>query len=469
MRFRNLIRLMAAFAAAAFGAAAHAQSATFVSYISSGLSAPIGMVHAGDGSNRLFIWQQGGALRVVRNNVLLTPPLITLNGTTTCQYPGTAIVPAPTVGFTGGGERGLLGAAFHPSFASNGLLFLSFTDVNGDTMIARYQMASPAADVMTQADRDTCLVILRVDQDFTNHNGGNIVFGPDSYLYFGLGDGGSGGDPCNRAQTLSPSNLSGAPSGGSFDDCPADNNFLATPQAGVGDPDSRALLGKMLRLDIDGTTATPGTALCGEPRLGQPVAYAIPPGQPSAGAGNIAAACDEVWSYGLRNPWRFSFDRTSGNMFIGDVGQGSIEEVDFEPAGVGGSNYGWRCFEGNSDVACNPNPVGDIKPIIEYDHSAGRCSITGGFRYRGPVIPAQGRYFYGDYCTGEIWSSIPLGGGAWEQPGAPFQDMNNIASFGQDEVGNLYVTNGNQIWRLSGPVLPEGYIHGDGFEDPQPP
>ncbi len=465
MPFRSLIRAVAALAAAVSPVAVFAQPAIFESYIGSGLSSPIGITHAGDGSNRLFVWQQGGALRVVRNNALLTPPLITLNGSTTCQYPGTAIVPAPTVGFSNGGERGLLGVAFHPSFGSNGIVFLSFTDASGDTMVARFQMANPAADVMTQADRDTCLVILRVDQDYSNHNGGNIVFGPDQYLYFGLGDGGDGGDPCKRAQTLSPANL--VLTGGPQNGCVPDTDFATNG----GDPNSLALLGKMLRLDIDGTTATPGTALCGEPRVGQPTAYAIPGGQPSAAGGPIAAACDEVWSYGLRNPWRWSFDRQTGSMYIGDVGQGSIEEVDLEPAGVGGSNYGWDCFEGNADVDCAQNPVGDIKPIIEYGHSAGRCSITGGFRYRGPVIPAQGQYFYGDYCTGEIWTSVPLPGGGWEQPGAPFQDIANfvLAGFGEDETGNLYVTNGSQLWRLNGPVLPPGYLFGDGFEEPPPP
>ena len=434
---------------------------SFQSYVT-GLSGPIGAMHAGDGSGRLFVIQQGGAVRVLRNGTLLATPLLTLSNSgpdlVTCTYPGAG---APvTVGFTGGGERGLLGLAFQPNFETNGRVFVSITDQNGDSMLLRYAMASPAADVMSPADKATCTVVLRVDQDFGNHNGGNIAFGPDGNLYFGLGDGGSGGDPCNRAQTLAPANLSGSPSGGVGDDCAADNTFLNTPASANGDPDSRALQGKMLRLNVDAVTASPGTALCGEPRVGQEAAYAIPIGQPGAAGGSIASACDEVWAYGLRNPWRWSFDRQTGDMLIGDVGQGAVEEVDFEAAGAGGANYGWRCIEGNSNTGTCPPPAGAIAPIVTYTHSAGRCSITGGYRYRGPLYGIQGHYYYADYCTGEVWKSIN-NGGSWTQPGAPLQDLGNIPSFGEGEDGTLYLLNGSQLWRLNGPDL-----FYDSLEDP---
>ena len=218
----------------------------------------------------------------------------------------------------------------------------------------------------------------------------------------------------------------------------------------------------MLRLNVDAVTATPGTAMCGEPRLGLEAAYAIPVGQPSSSGGPIAAACDEVWSYGLRNPWRWSFDRQTGDLLIGDVGQGSIEEVNFEIAGVGGANYGWRCLEGNNNTGACPPPAGAIPPIVTYGHSAGRCSITGGYRYRGPLFGIQGHYYYADYCTGEVWKSIN-NGGTWSQPGEPLQNLGNIPAFGEGEDGTLYLVNGGQLWRLNGPDL-----FYDSLEDPAP-
>jgi glucose/arabinose dehydrogenase len=449
-------------------ALAQPASPQFVGFITSGLSGPIGIFNAADESNRLFVIQQGGQVRVWRNGSLQTAPFLSLGSGTTCTYPGNA--QATTVGFTSGGERGLLGLAFHPQYESNGRIFVGFTDSAGDTMVVRFTKANPAPpasgdDVLSPADLATCTVILRVDQDFSNHNGGNVAFGPDGFLYVGMGDGGSGGDPCNRAQTLDPAGLQGAASGGTGSDCPADNNFISNG----GDPDSRALLGKMLRIDVDGTTATPGTALCGEPRTGQPVAYAIPAGQPSTGSGPIAAACDEVWSYGLRNPWRWSFDRQTGDLLIGDVGQNVIEEVSFEPAGVGGRNYGWRCFEGNdvfsTGVPCASPVVPHSAPVITYSHAAGRCSITGGFRYRGTVQGLGGAYFYADYCTGEVWTSVQGSGGGWSPTGTPFVDLSSVVtSFGEDEAGNLYVTNGSQILLLDGPRIPADLLFASGFE-----
>lgn len=445
-----------------------AQPATpqFTPFITSGLSGPIGVFNAADGSNRLFVIQQGGQVRVWRGGTLQTTAFMGFNSSTTCTYPGNTT--PTTVGFTSGGERGLLGLAFHPQYESNGRIFVSITDSAGDTMILRYTKANPAPpasgdDVLTSADLATCTVILRTDQDFGNHNGGNIAFGPDGFLYIGLGDGGSGGDPCNRAQTLDPANL--AANDGNDAGCPADSGYTSNG----GDPNSRALQGKMLRIDVNGTLPAGTAGVCGEPRTNQPLEYAIPAGQPSAGSGPIAQACDEVWAYGLRNPWRWSFDRQTGDMLIGDVGQGNIEEVSFEPAGVGGRNYGWRCREGNNDfnnsgVACTNPVVPRTDAIITYGHTAGRCSITGGSRYRGTVQGLVGAYFYADYCTGEVWTSTQTGGN-WSAPGSPFVDFPNVVpSFGEDEAGNLYVISGSQVQLLDGPRIPADLLFGNGFE-----
>jgi len=446
--------MAAALVALSCSATALAQTAQFETWINSGLNSPIGLTHAGDGSGRQFIIQQGGAVRVVRNDTLQTTPLLTVGTGFSCTYPGDAS--ASVVGFTSGGEQGLLGLAFHPQFESNGRVFLSISDSAGDTMLVRFTMSDPAGDVMSAGDLQSCTVILRADQDFSNHNGGNIVFGPDGYLYFGLGDGGSAGDPCSRAQTLAPGTLVNTGSG-----CPADSSFSSNG----GDPQSRALLGKMLRLDVNGTTAAGSGLLCGRPRIAHSAEYAIPAGQPGGDAGNISSACDEVWAYGLRNPWRFSFD-VAGNMIIGDVGQNWIEEVDFEPANTGGRNYGWRCREGSSSLNsgtpyCNDPAVTEtfIEPVLTYLHSGGACSVTGGFRYRGEVILTRGKYLFGDYCTGQVWTSTP--GTTWTT-GVNFGAAMGfgLTSFGEDEAGELYMLHGNTIYRLNGD---RGLFY-DGFE-----
>lgn len=427
-----------------------------------GFTSPIGLTHAGDGSGRLFVNQQGnqqqgqdGMLRVVRNGSLLTPSYLTLNSNTQCTYPGAAS--AVTVGFTSGGERGLLGVAFHPLFAQNGRLFVSMTDANGDTMLLRFTASNPAADVLSAGDLATCTVVLRVDQDSTNHNGGHITFGPDGYLYLGLGDGGSSDDPCERAQTLAPNNLNSAGS------CAVDSNFISNG----GNADSRALLGKMLRLDIDGTTAVGSGQLCGRPRTTDAAAYAIPASQPGVG-GALDAACDEVWAYGLRNPWMFSFDRETGDLWIGDVGQGAREEVNYEPSGVGGRNYGWRCREGTSTTAnsCQAPVVAYTAPAFDYSRSGGACSITGGFRYRGPVSAAAGRYFYGDYCSGNVWVANELTSTTFSHPASALQNVGfGITGFGEDEDGEVYlVLSGGNLLRLEGLRSDQNAIFADGFE-----
>lgn len=433
----------------------------FQSFISSGLSGPIGLTHAGDGSGRLFVNQQGGALRVVRDGSLLATPYLTVAGSNPalqCTYPGDTS--PSTVGFTSGGERGLLGVAFHPQFAVNGRLFLSITDANGDSMVLRYTASNPAADVLGAEDLATCTVILRADQDFDNHNGGHIAFGPDGYLYLGLGDGGRGGDPCRRAQTLNPSSLLNGTQNGQ--NCDVDAAY--TSNGGL--QESRALLGKFLRIDVDATSAPGSGQLCGRPRSAHPAAYAIPPGNPG-GTGDIAVACDEVWSYGVRNPWRYSFDRETGDLWIGDVGQGSREEINFEPSGAGGRNYGWHCREGTAfHASCATPLVAFTEPALDYARNSPQCSVTGGFRYRGPVVAAQGQYFYGDYCSGDVWVAAENSPGVFSHPPSPRQNVAfGITSFGEGEDGELYlVKSGGSLQRLNGARVAPDEIFENGFE-----
>jgi glucose/arabinose dehydrogenase len=287
-----------------------------------------------------------------------------------------------------GSEQGLLSVAFHPQFAQNGRLFVDYTDRSGDTVISRFQANGDAAD----PDSET--VLLKIDQPYANHNGGLVLFGPDNYLYIGMGDGGSGGDPQGNGQNR------------------------------------QALLGKMLRIDVDN----------GDP-------YGIPRDNPWPTGGD---ARPEVWAYGLRNPWRFSFDRATGDLYIADVGQGEYEEIDIQRAGsAAGQNYGWNIAEGGHcfrSQSCDTN--GMLAPIAEYDHSQG-CSITGGYVYRAAAFPSlQGLYFYGDYCSGKIWALSETSPGHWEQREL-LQSSASISSFGEDQAGELYLTDlGGKLYQV---------------------
>jgi glucose/arabinose dehydrogenase len=289
------------------------------------------------------------------------------------------------------GERGLLGLAFPPGFETKRYFYVNYTDNAGDTVIRRYHLTADD-NVANPANPNT---LLTVDQPFSNHNGGMIAFGPnDDYLYIGMGDGGDGGDPLNHGQN----------------------------------PNS--LLGKMLRIDTENGA----------------VPYGIPSDNPDVGA-------DEIWALGLRNPWRFSFDRMTGDLYIADVGQGTWEEVNFQAAASdGGENYGWRLMEGahcfNPSSGCDM--TGLTLPVAEYSHSLG-CSVTGGYVYRGGTYPRMhGVYFYGDYCSGRIWA-LKNEGGNWYSTILLDTTM-NIVSFGEDEAGNVWVVDLNgTIWRLTDP------------------
>jgi glucose/arabinose dehydrogenase len=344
--------------------AGNAHSALQFQTVATGLPTPVSITHAGDGSGRLFITLQDGRIVIHDGAQVLATPFLDIRSKVSCC-----------------GERGLLSAAFHPSYAANGLFYVNYTNQAGHTVIARYQVSADPNVANPRSER----VLLRVRQPFANHNGGQLQFGPDGFLYIGLGDGGSGGDPGNRAQSR------------------------------------RLLLGKILRIDVDGG-----------------VRYAIPRDNPFVG---VRGARREIWAYGLRNPWRFSFDRITGDLFIADVGQSAWEEINFQQAGSpGGDNYGWRLMEGNHcfnpAVGCDDGTL--VHPIAEYDHSQG-CSVTGGYVYRGSVVTSLvGSYLFGDFCSGIVWSSRfdPVSG--WTT--TPLDDTSlTISTFGEDQDGELYL------------------------------
>jgi glucose/arabinose dehydrogenase len=413
--------------------------------ISANVQRPVAIRHSGDGSGRLFVIEQTGKIRIIRGGNLLSQAFLDLSSL------------VPTIGQFD--ERGLLGLAFHPSFSVNRRFFVYYTDTGSDTVVAEYQASMANPDVA----ETNGIILLRVDQDFNNHNGGDIHFGPDGYLYIGLGDGGSAGDPCDRAQTLDPANLNNITNA-----CPPDASFANKG----GNPDSRALLGKMLRIDIDGATAAGDNGLCGSDPTSGAAGYAIPGDNPFAGA-DANLGCDEIWAYGLRNPYRFSFDRSTGDLWIGDVGQNVIEEVDLQPAASsGGENYGWDDCEGSNNyegTGC-PSSNGRTAPVMEYSHSGGRCSLTGGFRYRGEISDYAGAYVFGDYCTGEILIGRFDSGWSFQVLIDPNTDTSGycpsglcLSGFGESQSGDLYVADlSGQIFRLS--VFDQLFY--DGFEGP---
>lgn len=342
---------------------------------------PVGVTNAGDGSGRLFVIQQTGTIYVVQpDGSVNNDPFLDISDQLTDDV------------FQGGyTERGLLGLAFHPQFATNGFVFISYTNGDGDSVLVRYHVATDNPDI---ADTASATEILKVKQPFNDHKGGDVAFGPDGYLYWGLGDGGNVNEPNTR----------------SFD--------------------PSLLLGKMLRLNVDADT------------------YTVPPDNPFV---NDSTYQPEIWALGFRNPWRFSFDRATGDLYIGDVGQWNWEEVDFQPAGdPGGQNYGWSAFEGNHVYLEDVTAPGEVTaPIAEYPHTEG-CAISGGYVYRGEALPElQGYYFYGDYCNGTIWTAYRDASGTWQS--ALFMETDYvISSFGQDEAGELYLTDyKGSVYRLS--------------------
>jgi len=403
---------------------APATAQIFVREVARGFPLGLAVRNAGGDDARLFVVSQNGLIRI-RAPGASTPravPFLHVNTLTGAPPGGTA----PPGGFTSGGERGLLGLAFHPQYASNGFFFVYYTDGFGDVRIARY---SRSADPNV-ADAASGVTILRVDKEFSNHNGGDLNFGADGFLYLGTGDGGSGGDPCERAQTLNPTTLINT------DNCAADTDFLNSG----GNFNSRALAGKMLRIDIDGTTTAGANQLCSSNADGS-APYAVPPSNPFSG-NDPQSGCDEIFHYGLRNPFRFSFDRSNGDLFIGDVGQSAQEEISFAGSGVSGVNFGWDICEGTANFEGPCNSPGLTAPILFYTRAANpnACSVTGGYRYRGTGVPAlAGRYVYADYCSGQLWAATEQAGGGWTTTSLAPLPAFRTAGFGEDHRGELYI------------------------------
>jgi glucose/arabinose dehydrogenase len=369
------------------GQAAGAEFEVGLTPVASGLSASVDIANAGD--SRLFVVDREGVIRIVQSDrTVLGTPFLDIRSKVQVL-----------------GESGLLGLAFHPSYSTNGFLYVDYVNLDGNIVIARYSVSGDP----NLADPDSESIVLTVThQPFPNHNGGDLNFGPDGYLYISVGDG-AGFNSFNGQERLS-------------------------------------LLGKILRIDVDG---------------GPP--YAIPVDNPFVADPNTL---DEIWALGFRNPYRFSFDRLSGDMFIGDVGEDVREEVDFEPNGsAGGVNYGWRCYEGSLPfnlTGCGP--IGDYTfPIHEYAHGPA-CAVIGGFVYRGSLYPTlNGHYLFTDFCTGDLWSLLPDGGGGWELNGfGPLVPPFGAGGFGEDADGEVYVgsmadeTVYQVVTRLGCPAAPLG-------------
>jgi uncharacterized protein (TIGR03437 family) len=370
------------FSALLFAACVYAQNPNIqLQQVATGFSSPVLVTNARDGSNRLFIVEQTGRIRVLQPDATTATEFLNL-----------------TTKLVSGGERGLLGLAFHPNYQTNRKFYVNYTRLlDGATVVSEFQASASNRNIADTTER----ILLTIAQPFTNHNGGMIGFGPDGYLYIGMGDGGSANDPGNRAQNI------------------------------------EELLGKFLRIDVNRTEGA--------------LPYGIPPDNPFAGA---TPGRDEIFAYGLRNPWRWSFDRLSGQLYAGDVGQGAREWVHVIEKG---KNYGWATWEGTRCNTSKPPGSPDctalplITPFLEYTHAAGRCSITGGYVYRGARFTfAQGTYLYGDYCTGEIWQFVN------GQSSLLLDSPLALSSFGEDEGGELYacgLTNGI-IYRLTNTTSP---------------
>jgi glucose/arabinose dehydrogenase len=347
-----------------------------VELVADGFNQPLFVTHAGDGSDRIFVVERGGSIRLLSGELLLD-----ITGRVTSS----------------GTEQGLLGLAFHPSFADNRWLYVNYTDLNGDTVVSRFEMTGEGI-----IDPGSEHIILTQEQPAGNHNGGMIDFGPDGYLYIGLGDGGGSYDTFETAQDL------------------------------------QSLLGKLLRIDVNAED---------EP-------YAVPSDNPFVTNDD---ARPEIWAYGLRNPWRFAFDTETGDLHIADVGQNMFEWVHFQPAGsAGGENYGWPIFEGDYcliEERCDE--PGFVEPVAVYAHADGLgCAIIGGYVYRGDEFPnLWGAYLYSDLCSGNIWTLARDADGEWQSTLMP-QIGGRISSFGKDESGNIYIIDlaGGNIYRIVDPA-----------------
>lgn len=360
---------------AANSSAAVASGTLRLEQVSESFRSPV-YVTSPAGDDRLFVVEQAGRIRIVKNGRTLPAPFLDISDRV-----------------RSGGEQGLLSMAFHPEYRSNGWFFVNFTDRSGDTRVERFKV-SASPDV---ADAGSSLLIIGIDQPYSNHNGGLVMFGLDGMLYIGMGDGGSGGDPRRNGQNRN------------------------------------ALLGKLLRINVSRT----------EP-------YSTPQGNPYP---NGADGRPEVWAIGLRNPWRFAFDRPTGLLYIGDVGQNEVEEIDVESASKAGLNYGWNIMEGDQCYGSGScDRAGLTLPKVSYRHTGGACSVTGGFVYRGTRVPSiVGHYFYSDYCAGWIKSFRIQNGAVTDSREWKTDNLGHVVSFGEDSRGELYiVSEGGKVFRIAG-------------------
>jgi len=366
-----------------FSLVSFAQSINLQSF-ATGFSSPVEMAQPAN-DPRIFVVQKGGLIRIVNSNgTVNATPFLTVTG------------------LSGGSEQGLLGLAFHPNYATNGLFFINYTNTAGDTIIAKYTVSSDP-----NIANPTGTILMTIDQPASNHNGGTIKFGPDGFLYIGMGDGGGAGDTSGYAQNLSLTNA----------------NVVGSP--------SRIYLGKMLRIDVNTTVG------------------ALNYGYPSTNPYVSEAGKEEIWAIGLRNPWKFSFNRLNGDLWIADVGQNAIEEINkiASPLPNTGLNFGWRCYEGNtvynSSGTC-PAYSATVAPLAQYTHVSGRCSITGGYFYTGTTYPnLQNKYVFADYCTGEVGYINDSNQIVWS-----FDSAGVITTFGEGSNGELYVFNGSSLFKV---------------------
>ncbi|GBD32335.1 Aldose sugar dehydrogenase YliI [bacterium HR33] len=345
-----------------------------VQVVAGGLVNPVYLTSP-PGDPRLFVVEQPGRIRIIEEGGLRQTPFLDISGKV-----------------LSGGERGLLSLAFHPNYGVNGLFYVDYTDTQGNTKVERYRVSADR----NRADPNSATLVLAVDQPFSNHNGGLVMFGPDGMLYVGLGDGGSGGDPFGHAQNLG------------------------------------TLLGSLLRIDVDAA-----------------VPYAVPQDNPFV---NRPGARGEIWAYGLRNPWRFAFDREGGMLYIADVGQNRWEEINAVPIGAAGVNYGWNILEGSECFnAPSCNREGLTLPVHEYPRTGGACGVIGGFVYRGQQIPqVRGHYFYSDYCAGFLRSFRLVDGKAEDHREWNVGNLGQVLSFGEDSAGELYILSANgRVYRLA--------------------
>jgi glucose/arabinose dehydrogenase len=338
----------------------------------SGFTRPLEITNAGD--SRLFVVEQGGLIKILNPDGTINPnPFLNISSL-----------------ITNSGEKGLLGLAFHPNYGTNGFFYINYINLDGNTVIAKYTVDSGNPNI---ANPSSGSILLTITQPYANHNGGTLKFGPDGYLYIGMGDGGSGGDPENRAQNINE------------------------------------LLGKMLRINVN--SGTP---------------YSIPSDNPYVGI----AGADEIWAIGLRNPWKFSFDKKLGNLWIADVGQDNVEEINIAATTQSGLNYGWRCYEGDAayNTANCPSQASMKFPLKTINHSTGACSVTGGYAYNGTVYPNfNGLYFFTDYCNPQIGMMTTNGTVTFSE----VFSGNNFSTFGEDSNGELYVAaiNNGSVFKIT--------------------